>query len=176
MLGEWGPKSDGFKSVGLRGQKKYYYAFFTATATSACSRGLCSTMIKGWQVDAAKEGVPIWLESTTLESRKLYIKLGFELVGEIVVGKGDVDSDGNPCKGGEGVRAGAMIWWPRGEDGKPIRPQEKNKERNWVSDLFAVMPILFAAYVVLYSDMVLNSFEDNYCDKTLEDDARRRRH
>lgn len=51
---------------------------------------------------AARDRLPIWLESSTENSRKLYMKLGFETVHEMVLGKGKAAADGTLCEGGEG--------------------------------------------------------------------------
>ena len=56
--------------------------------------------------------MPIWLEATTPRSRDVYLKLGFEVVEEIVLGKGKAGEDGRAKKGGEGVKVWAMIWRP----------------------------------------------------------------
>ena len=44
---------------------------------------------------------------------KLYERLGFEVVGDFILGKGKVNKDAVQCKGGEGVKAWGMIWWPK---------------------------------------------------------------
>lgn len=111
MLFEWTPKADTLKAKGLKGSK-YYYVFFFATHPSARGQGLCSQIIRHYQTLAAKENMPIWLEATTARSRAVYAKEGFELVGEVVLGKGKVGEDGLKKKGGPGVTAWGMVWWP----------------------------------------------------------------
>lgn len=46
---------------------------------------------------------------------QLYLKLGFEIVEKIVVGKGKAGADGLKEDGGEGVPIWAMIWRPKEE-------------------------------------------------------------
>ena len=64
---------------------------------------------------AQKAQFPIWLEATTKKSWNLYTRLGWETVGEIVLGKGKVAADGTPSAGGEGVHIFGMIWRPKME-------------------------------------------------------------
>jgi len=116
MLGEFGPASDACKAKGLKGRKDYYYVFFLGTASSARGQGLCSKVVRSYQELAGKDDKPLWLEGTTEYSMKLYAKLGFELVDEIVLGKGKVGADGLPKKDGEGVKIWGMVWWPKTED------------------------------------------------------------
>lgn len=56
--------------------------------------------------------MPIWLEATTPGSRTVYEKLGFVVVEEITLGKGQAGPDGRTKKGGEGVKIWAMVWRP----------------------------------------------------------------
>jgi len=112
MLGEFEPLTGKCKAKGLKGRKDYYYVFFLGTATSCRGQGLCSTIVKQYQQKAEKENKPLWLEATTEYSMKLYAKLGFEMVDEILLGKGKVGADGLQMKGGEGVKIWGMVWWP----------------------------------------------------------------
>lgn len=86
--------------------------FFTATREDGRGKGLCSATIRHQQEMATRDGLPVWLEATTAHSMKIYAKLDFQTVDEIKLGAGKVDASGNPCKGGDGVRIWAMIWWP----------------------------------------------------------------
>ncbi|KAL2074208.1 hypothetical protein VTL71DRAFT_7986 [Oculimacula yallundae] len=131
MLGELLPKVDAVKFKALRGQKNYYFIFFTATDSQARGRGLCSKLIKEFQAIAQKDGLPIWIEGTTDNSAKVYAKCGFELVERIKVGEGVVDADGKLKKGGEGVVTRGMIWWPIGKDGKKMYPVAQKSRGNW---------------------------------------------
>jgi ribosomal protein S18 acetylase RimI-like enzyme len=114
MLLEFTPLTDASKSKGLSPHTKYYYVFFTATSTAHRSQGLCSTVIRHIQEISSRDNIPLWLEATTARSMRIYEKLGFETVDEMVLGKGKADQDGNACKGGDGVKIWGMVWWPKG--------------------------------------------------------------
>ena len=90
----------------------FYYVFFLGTLETARGQGLASAWMRRCQEQARKEGKPIWLESSTENSRDLYAWLGWEEVVVEVVGKGQVDREGKPKKGGEGARLWGMVWWP----------------------------------------------------------------
>lgn len=110
MLAEFTPLTDAVKAKGLKGRKKYFYVFFLGTHPDARGQGLASAIMREYQARAAKEGVPLWLEATTRYSMRLYERLGFKIVDEMVLGKGKVDADGLECKGSEGVTIWGMIW------------------------------------------------------------------
>ena len=112
MLIEYTGLTEAAKKKGLKGQKKFYYLFFIATRVDCQGRGLSSALIKKVQERAAAEGLPVWLESTTPKSHKIYEKLGFETIEKIILGKGVAGSDGKKMKNGEGVPIWAMVWWP----------------------------------------------------------------
>jgi hypothetical protein len=44
---------------------------------------------------------------------KIYYSLGFEIIEEIVLGKGIVEENGRKCKGGAGVKIWGMVWRPK---------------------------------------------------------------
>ena len=113
MLAEFGPLADACKAKGLAGQKNYYYVFFVGTRLDSRRRGLCSAIMRRYQEIASREQLPIWLEATTAKSMRLYSKLGWETVEEMVIGKGKASADGLQCKGGEGVKIWGMVWWPK---------------------------------------------------------------
>ena len=110
MLAEFTPLADAAKAKGLNGRKEYFYVFFLGTHPDARGQGLGSAIMREYQARAAKGGVPLWLEATTAYSMRLYERLGFKIVDEMVLGKGKVDADGFECKGGEGVTIWGMIW------------------------------------------------------------------
>jgi len=58
---------------------------------------------------AREKGWPVVLESTSPRSRDVYTHLGFQMLEEIVVGKGKVDGEGRGREGGEGVKLWAMM-------------------------------------------------------------------
>lgn len=112
MLGEYQTLGDGLKAKALKGQKKYYYVFFVGTLAEARGKGLCSAIMRSFQEMAARDQLPIWLEATTEKSMNLYQNLGWEVVGEGLLGEGKANADGIRCKGGEGVKIWGMIWRP----------------------------------------------------------------
>jgi len=69
-------------------------------------------LIRHYQTLATAAGKPIWLEATTAYSRDIYTRLGFQIIDEIVLGKGKVAPDGTASKGGEGVKVWGMLWRP----------------------------------------------------------------
>ncbi|CAK1357968.1 unnamed protein product [Cercospora beticola] len=52
---------------------------------------------------ATTSGWPLYLEATSPRSRDLFKRVGFKIVREIKVGVGQVDGEGVPSDGGEGV-------------------------------------------------------------------------
>lgn len=68
--------------------------------------------MRSHQERAKAENVPIWLEATSINSRNLYISLGFKEVEEIVLGRGKVAADASKQPDGSGVPVFAMVWWP----------------------------------------------------------------
>jgi hypothetical protein len=123
--------------------KRYHYLFFLGCATAAQGKGLGGAVLKRTQDrilasgpnastitlppgDTPLEFLPIWLESSSLGSKRLYERCGFRQVGEdCILAKGTHHGDGRPVSGemkgkGEGVRIYPMIWVPegfRGDDG-----------------------------------------------------------
>jgi GNAT superfamily N-acetyltransferase len=117
MLGGFQSSSDKAKKEGLRNPdgskiKRFYYLFFISTAPEERGKGLSSELIRRFQDKATQEGLPIWLESTTARSHRLYQKLGFKDMRNWILGKGEVDENGFSKKGGAGVPVWAMLWQP----------------------------------------------------------------
>ena len=112
MLWETAPISKACKAKALRGEEPYYYVMFLGTREEGRGRGLCSAMVRHYQALAAREQVPVYMEAATAYSRRLYERLGFATVDEIVVGEGKAAADGTACVGGPGVRTWGMIWRP----------------------------------------------------------------
>lgn len=94
--------------------KRYWYVFIMGTAVNRRRQGLANALLVHMQDRCRGEadGRPIWLEATTELSRELYLKHGFRIVGEIVLGKGKVGSDGLPQNQGEGLKIWSMLWRP----------------------------------------------------------------
>jgi ribosomal protein S18 acetylase RimI-like enzyme len=114
MQTEYAPLGEACKKKALNGQKRYYYFFITGTAVENRRKGLCSRIVRHWQEIAGREGLSLWLEATTEYCKGVYERLGFEVAGEIVLGKGKADASGRECRSGEGVTIWGMIWWSKG--------------------------------------------------------------
>lgn len=103
----------------------YYYIYFVGTDINVRGQGLGSMFLKHTQQIATKAGKPIYLESSSEESKKLYLRHGFEVVKELVMGEGEVGKDGRVVTSDgqkkEGVVWWAMTWWPKDLD--PRLPQ-----------------------------------------------------
>lgn len=100
------------KKKGMGKGERYYYLFFIGTLEEGRGKGLGSALIRECQEVASKDGAAVWLEATTEDSMRLYTRLGFKLVEEMIMGKGQAGPDGEFKKGGEGVRCWAMVWRP----------------------------------------------------------------
>ncbi|KAJ5151276.1 uncharacterized protein N7482_010528 [Penicillium canariense] len=109
---EFSGMTDNAKRKGLHGRKLYYYIFSIGTEPEHRGKGLAKAIIRDYMRRAQAENVPIWLEATTPNSRKLYLSMGFEEIEEVTLGKGKVDKDANLEPGGPGVPLWAMVWWP----------------------------------------------------------------
>lgn len=92
--------------------KNHWYVFIMGTEVSKRHQGLASALIQNVMERARNDKRPVWLEATTRNSHRLYTRQGFQTVGEVVLGKGQVDSDGLSSKGGPGVTIWAMYWRP----------------------------------------------------------------
>ena len=112
MLFEFEPQTNAAKVKALKKGEKYYYVFFIGTREDARGQGLASDLMREYQRIAQETQTPIWLEATTPRSHRLYLKLGWEDVEEILLGKGSTSPDGLPEKGGPGVSIWAMLWRP----------------------------------------------------------------
>lgn len=115
MLFEYTSLTDAAKYKALHNRKRFYYVFFVGTLHEYRGKGLSSALIRDIQAQAARDQLPVWLEATTSYSHQLYQKLGFDTVGEIVLGKGKAAPDGTEAEGGDGVKIWGMIWWPQKE-------------------------------------------------------------
>jgi Acetyltransferase (GNAT) domain len=123
MLLEYEPLTTSARSLALAPGEQHFYVFFVGTREDCRGRGLASSLLRNYQSRATAANMPIWLEATTAKSRDIYLKLGFESVQEIVLGKGRVGSDGLVVKAsgdgdGEkeaiGVQVWGMVWRPEG--------------------------------------------------------------
>ncbi|KAH7260633.1 uncharacterized protein BKA55DRAFT_590955 [Fusarium redolens] len=89
-----------------------FYVLLTATEASHRKQGLLSAMIKYLMEEARRVAKPVWLEATSRYSMNQFLRHGFELVEDIRVGEGKVNSQGKKEAGGDGVLIACMIWWP----------------------------------------------------------------
>ena len=123
--------TDNAKRIGLRGQKQYYYIFSIGTEVEYrgrgrsagfeflpnkyidCTAGLAKALMREHMRRAQLEHLPIWLEATTPNSRKLYLSMGFDEIEEITLGKHKVDKNAKLQPGGPGVPLWGMVWWPK---------------------------------------------------------------
>jgi len=123
MLYDFQRASDACKARFLARYRGYHYLFFIGTALHARGQGCATTLITRYRQQLlAGEGrgqsqersaeLPIWLEATTAKSRDVYLRCGFEVVEEMVLGKGRHAASGIREQGGPGVSIWAMIWRP----------------------------------------------------------------
>lgn len=96
------------KSKVFGDEDEYLYIFFLGTAESARGRGLCSELVKHYQ-----EKLPLYLEAGTAYCQNLYTMLGFDTVGEFVIGQGKAGSNGALTEGGPGFKMWGMLWRPK---------------------------------------------------------------
>jgi hypothetical protein len=59
---------------------------------------------------AKEKGWAVCLEATSARSRDVYKYLGFEVIGELCIGKRRVDGDGRRVEGGSGIPMWAMMY------------------------------------------------------------------
>lgn len=112
MFLEYTPLVEACKAKTLRDGEKFFYVFFLGTLEDERGRGLASALVRHHQDIARQAGLPIWLEATTEESVRLYLKLGFVVVGDFMLGVGKAGKDGIRKAGGEGLKIWGMVWRP----------------------------------------------------------------
>jgi len=113
MLSEFTPQTAAAKRKAFPlPDQRYYYVFFLGTHEDGRGKGFCSAIVKHFQEMAAKDQLPIWMEATTEYSMKLYLKLGFHVVQEIIIGKGKAAADGTKLVDGAGIPFWGMVWRP----------------------------------------------------------------
>jgi ribosomal protein S18 acetylase RimI-like enzyme len=112
MLREVATAADEVKAQFFGKSDRYYYVFFIGTNLEARGKGLCSALVRHYQGIAEKEGLPIFLETHTKQGKRIYLKCGFKVVAEELIGQGKCAADGSFLKGGPGLRGWAMIWSP----------------------------------------------------------------
>ena len=95
----------------------YYYVQLIGAATAHRGKGLAPALIRKLQERARDEGKPVYLEASNEGARRVYQKLGFEEVGDMIwLGKGVCDAQGERAEGEKavGVPMWPMVWWPTG--------------------------------------------------------------
>ena len=112
MLWEMPHATKACKAKALRDGEEYFYIFLLGTREDWRGRGLCSAMVRHYQSVATKVQAPIYMEAATEYCWRLYQRLEFETVGEIVLGEGKAKADGSECVGGPGFKLWGMIWRP----------------------------------------------------------------
>lgn len=105
---------DGLKSKHLTAEERqngYGYLAVIATAPARQGQGLGSVLLRRMQAMAGDR--PIWLESSSMGSRRLYERHGFVVAEEVVIGRGRVGADGLEAATPEetvGVTFWVMVW------------------------------------------------------------------
>lgn len=110
------PVEEGKASIFSK-KETYYYIFIIATGAEYRGKGLAQKVLGEVQAKAQAEMKPIWLESSSPASRRVYLRCGFVDVGDcIVLGRGKVNAKGLAARGEEavGVPVWRMVWWPEG--------------------------------------------------------------
>ncbi len=74
--------------------------------------GVIRALLEPYLLQAREVGLPTWLDATNEHARDVYAHFGFEVVEEVVIGKGCLDGKGNLVPGGEGVTVYGMIAKP----------------------------------------------------------------
>jgi GNAT superfamily N-acetyltransferase len=92
-------------------QRPHAILMYMATAPEWRRQGAATAVVK-WGLERCKElGIPAFLEASE-DGRKVYEKLGFEVVDEVVM---EMPSEGT-------ARFPAMMWWPPGTEEGQKRP------------------------------------------------------
>jgi hypothetical protein len=75
--------------------------------------GAIRALFEPYLKQAQEANVPAWLEATNTHARDVYAHFGFQVVEEVIIGKGRVARNGNLEAGGEGVVIYGMIVEPQ---------------------------------------------------------------
>jgi GNAT superfamily N-acetyltransferase len=96
----------------------FFYVQLIGAGSRHRGRGLAPALIRKLQERAREERKPIYLEASNEGARRVYEKLGFEEVGEMIwLGKGECDVQGEVAAGeaAKGVPMWPMVWRPEGK-------------------------------------------------------------
>ncbi|OBT85409.1 hypothetical protein VE02_04811, partial [Pseudogymnoascus sp. 03VT05] len=88
MLGEFEGAVKKARKRGLAKGELPYYIFFVGTRADRQGRGLGRALLGEVTERAGREGRSVWLEATTADSRRLFLRMGFVDVEEVVMGRG----------------------------------------------------------------------------------------
>lgn len=110
MLGEFESAVKKARKRGLVKGEVPYYVFFVGTRADCRGKGLGCGLLEEVTERAGREGRSVWLEATTAQSRRLFLRMGFVDVEEVVMGRGKVGEGGYDQAGGPGVKLWCMIW------------------------------------------------------------------
>jgi ribosomal protein S18 acetylase RimI-like enzyme len=91
---------------------RFYSVLLVGTKLEAREKGLCSALIRYYQGIAAESGLPILLATYNERALRLYTRYGFEIVENMLTGKGTCDADGRKEEGGPGIAGWALLWRP----------------------------------------------------------------
>jgi ribosomal protein S18 acetylase RimI-like enzyme len=105
---DYGTIADAVKDERI-GSSPYWYLFVIGRDPSHRGDPVAPRLILPFVQKAKEKEVPLWLEATSERSKRAYEKLGFKVVEEMKIGKGQCDSNGNLVVGGEGLSMWAMI-------------------------------------------------------------------
>lgn len=112
MLLDYEGQADKSKHKHLHGSKNFSYLLFIGTQVQNRGEGLAKELIRQQQAKASEQDLPIWLEATTILSRDVYLRCGFQAMDEICLGKGTHNENGNRERNGTGVTIWSMVWYP----------------------------------------------------------------
>ncbi|KFY81584.1 hypothetical protein V500_11290 [Pseudogymnoascus sp. VKM F-4518 (FW-2643)] len=110
MLGEFEGAVKRARKRGLARGELPYYIFFVGTRADCRGKGLGEGLLREVTERAGREGRSVWLEATTAISRRLFLRMGFVDVEEVVMGRGKVGPGGYDQVGGPGVKLWCMVW------------------------------------------------------------------
>jgi len=105
------------KKVTFFNGETFFYVQLIGAGSQHRGKGLAPALIRRLQERASGEGKPIYLEASNEGARRVYEKLGFEEVGEMIwLGKGECNVEGEVSDGEEakGVPMWPMVWRPEG--------------------------------------------------------------
>ena len=90
----------------------YHLSFLARNPNKPRVPGSINAVVTPFLERARAENVPAWLEATTPQAARLYMRYGFRVVDIISVGEGKLDAQGWPATGPKaiGVTAYAMIF------------------------------------------------------------------